>query len=69
PHGLSFQKSAEQFGIDYFHLKTTNDFIKNYLASQKKSRSSIIEITTNRKANWELHQKISKAVNSALDKD
>jgi len=68
PHGLSFQKSAEQFEIAYHHPKTIGEFIKAYTDSQRKKSSAIIEVSTNRQANWELHQKISQNVKTALAK-
>lgn len=68
PHGLSFKKSAEQFEILYYHPKTAGEFSQVYAESQKKNRCAIIEVTTNRKANWELHQNIGKAVKNALAK-
>jgi 2-succinyl-5-enolpyruvyl-6-hydroxy-3-cyclohexene-1-carboxylate synthase len=67
PHGLSFQKSAEQFGISYFHPESTAELTKQFLDAQKKNRPAIIEVTTDRKTNWELHEKISQAVKKALD--
>jgi 2-succinyl-5-enolpyruvyl-6-hydroxy-3-cyclohexene-1-carboxylate synthase len=68
PHGLTFQKSAEQFDLAYHQPKSIGEFTKIYLNSQKMNRSGIIEIKTERKANWGLHQKINKAVKAALDK-
>lgn len=68
PHGLSFEKSAEQFGINYYHPKTAVEFQRTYSNSQKKKNSSIIEITTNRKANREFQQKIAQKVKAVLSK-
>jgi len=68
PHGLSFQKSAEQFDIKYICPKTIDEFKKQFRSSQKSRSSSIIEIKTGRKANFEMHQRISSAIKSELDK-
>jgi len=68
PHGLSFEKSAGQFGISYFHPKTAGDFKRIYSNTQKKKNSSIIEIATSRKANWELHQKMAHKIKAVLAK-
>jgi len=68
PHGLTFQKAAEQFGIVYYHPRSLNEFSKNYKELHKSKRSAIVEITTNRKANWQLHQQISQTIVKALAK-
>ena len=68
PHGLSFEKSAEQFDIIYQNPKTIADFTKIYCASQKKRKSSIIEVNTQRSANLELNKHISRAITTTLGK-
>ncbi len=68
PHGLSFQKSADQFQIDYHHPQTIAEFGKIYTDSQRKNSSVIIETTTNRQTNWDLHQKISQNIKMGLAK-
>jgi 2-succinyl-5-enolpyruvyl-6-hydroxy-3-cyclohexene-1-carboxylate synthase len=68
PHGLSFEKSAEQFDIASHHPKSITAFTKTYAASQKKKSSTIIEVSTGRKANLELNKQISRTVKTALSK-
>jgi len=68
PHGLSFEKSAEQFDISYRNPKSIADLTKIYSAVQKKKRSSIIEVSTERQANLELNKQISQAVKTVLAK-
>ncbi len=68
PHGLSFEQSAEQFHIPYYCTQSITDFTKIYIALQKKKSSSIIEISTNRQANYKLNEQITRAIKSALDR-
>ncbi len=68
PHGLSFEQSANQFSISYYCPQSITDFIKIYSASQKLKRSSIIEVSTERRANRLLTRQISQAIKTELDK-
>ena len=68
PHGLSFEKSAEQFDISYHNPRSIADFTKVYSASQNKKNSSIIEVSAERYANLELSKQISQAIKTALAK-
>lgn len=62
PHGLTFQKTAEMFGLAYFHPVTTKEFQKTYQVAVSAKKSVIIEVTTNRRQNFEYHHKLQAKV-------
>ncbi len=66
PHGLSFKHVAGQFGLDYFRPESIKEFSQCYIACQSSNKSSIIEVTTNRSANFKLHQEITAALKKVL---
>jgi 2-succinyl-5-enolpyruvyl-6-hydroxy-3-cyclohexene-1-carboxylate synthase len=56
PHGLDFANAAAMFGLDYYHPQHQAELIKNYNQALANGRSAIIEVTTDRAENWQLHQ-------------
>jgi 2-succinyl-5-enolpyruvyl-6-hydroxy-3-cyclohexene-1-carboxylate synthase len=56
PHGLNFAHAAAMFKIDYYHPLDRSEFIANYTQSLELERTAIIEVTTDRSKNWQLHQ-------------
>ncbi len=66
PHGLSFENSARQFGLEYFQPKSKKEFGRCYATCQISNKPSIIEVKTKRKANFKLHQEITAALNKVL---
>lgn len=56
PHGLRFEAAASMFGLAYHHSTTLQDFLTTYRAASEKATGSIIEVTTERRANHALHQ-------------
>ncbi|MCH8027312.1 MAG: 2-succinyl-5-enolpyruvyl-6-hydroxy-3-cyclohexene-1-carboxylic-acid synthase [candidate division Zixibacteria bacterium] len=66
PHGLSFENSARQFGLNYFQPVSMKEFNRVYTACQKSNKSSIIEVKTERSANFKLHQEIIAALKKVL---
>jgi 2-succinyl-5-enolpyruvyl-6-hydroxy-3-cyclohexene-1-carboxylate synthase len=56
PHGLDFANAAAMFGLDYYHPQHQDELIKNYIKALANGRSAIIEVTTDRSENWQLHQ-------------
>jgi 2-succinyl-5-enolpyruvyl-6-hydroxy-3-cyclohexene-1-carboxylate synthase len=60
PHGLKFSHAAVMFGLDYYHPQTQDKFIADYTQALANNRSAIIEIATDRQANWQLHQAIQE---------
>jgi 2-succinyl-5-enolpyruvyl-6-hydroxy-3-cyclohexene-1-carboxylate synthase len=66
PHGLNFDRAAAMFGLDYYHPQTQTEFIDNYTQSLATNKSVIIEITTDRQANWQLHQDIQGEIQQKI---
>jgi 2-succinyl-5-enolpyruvyl-6-hydroxy-3-cyclohexene-1-carboxylate synthase len=58
PHGVNFSHAAVMFGLDYYHPQTQAEFIEYYTQSLATNKSAIIEVTTDRQANWQFHQDI-----------
>jgi 2-succinyl-5-enolpyruvyl-6-hydroxy-3-cyclohexene-1-carboxylate synthase len=56
PHGLDFANAAAMFGLDYYQPQHQSELIKNYTQALANGRSAIIEVTTDRSKNWQLHQ-------------
>jgi 2-succinyl-5-enolpyruvyl-6-hydroxy-3-cyclohexene-1-carboxylate synthase len=56
PHGLDFAYAAAMFKLDYYHPQTSDGFIRDYTQALEIDRSAIIEVTTDRAENVELHQ-------------
>ena len=67
PHGLSFDKAADMFGLDYYCPDSKESFITSYLSAQKENHSAIIEIKSNRAENYSFHQALQKKIISALN--
>jgi len=44
PHGMTFEKIAEQFGVEYLTPSIPDEFIKSYNFAQKSGKSNLIEI-------------------------
>ncbi len=66
PHGLSFDKATDMFGIDYYCPDSKESFITSYISAQKENRSAIIEIKSDRSENFRIHQEIEKRIKSTL---
>ncbi len=60
PHGVEFSHVAAMFEIDYYHPHTTTELIANYTHALTTDRSAIIEVTTDRTENWQLHQALTQ---------
>lgn len=61
PHGLSFEKIAAFFEISYHHPLHQKEYFSTLHSCIEKGKSSIIEVITDRQANWNLHQTLYKA--------
>ncbi len=62
PHGLEFSHAAAMFGLKYYHPQTQTEFIEHYTQAITANQSVIIEVTTDRQANWQLHQDLQQAI-------
>lgn len=58
PHGLAFRSAAQLFGLDYHHPATPDAFVGAYQEACERATGTIIEVTTERKANHELHRRL-----------
>ena len=59
PHGLKFDRAAAMFELDYYHPQNSAEFIHNYQQALAKNCSAIIEVTTDRVENLQLHQALN----------
>ena len=59
PHGLNFSYAAAMFDLDYYHPHSRDELIGDYQQSLVKNRSAIIEVTTDRAENLQLHQALN----------
>lgn len=68
PHNLNFKSAAGMFDLPYYNPSTVSEFVKIYRACISGESSSIIEIKTDRKENFELHQKLQNRIRKEIDK-
>ena len=69
PHGLDFSYAAAMFGIDYYHPLDRLEFTQCYIQALANSRSTIIEVTTDRAENWQFHQDLQVYIQQQLQSD
>lgn len=66
PHGLDFKQAAAMFGLNYASPATLTDFSTDYQEALTAKKPTLIEVTTNRKANYEYHQQIQEEIKKRL---
>lgn len=66
PHGLSFEHAAALFGIRYEHPATASEFCQTYRAACTGREATIIEVTSDRRTNYALHQALQRQTTEAL---
>jgi len=66
PHGLTFEKAAQMFGIRYYHPETTPAFQSCYEEALAEDHSAILEVTLDRKKNHALHLQLLKDMQDAV---
>ncbi len=66
PHGLTFSNLARQFDLQYVCPANLIDFTNMYVQACTGRASSIIEVTTDRNENYQLHQRIRTAITRTL---
>jgi 2-succinyl-5-enolpyruvyl-6-hydroxy-3-cyclohexene-1-carboxylate synthase len=69
PHGLDFSHAAAMFGIDYHHPLDRDELIDTYTQALKNQRSAIVEVTTDRAENWQLHQDLQVYIQQRIQCD
>jgi 2-succinyl-5-enolpyruvyl-6-hydroxy-3-cyclohexene-1-carboxylate synthase len=68
PHGVNFAHAAAMFGIDYYQPQTPDQLIYDYRQAIANHRSAVIEVTTDRSENLQLHQNLDRAIQQHLNK-
>jgi 2-succinyl-5-enolpyruvyl-6-hydroxy-3-cyclohexene-1-carboxylate synthase len=66
PHGVNFSHAAAMFGLDYYHPQTSDEVIRDYQQALAKNCSAIIEVTTDRSDNLQLHQALDAEIQQQL---
>ena len=66
PHGLRFDEITRGFGLSYSAPSSMQEFIRAYQHATSHQGASVIEVTTNRRANADLHRAISKEIATSL---
>ena len=66
PHGVNFFHAAAMFGIDYYHPQTSDELIRDYQQALAKNCSAIIEVTTDRSDNLQVHQALDAEIQQQL---
>ncbi|MFO1433893.1 MAG: 2-succinyl-5-enolpyruvyl-6-hydroxy-3-cyclohexene-1-carboxylic-acid synthase [Candidatus Competibacteraceae bacterium] len=67
PHGFGFQAAAQLFGIDYRAPKTNGELLEAYRTAVATGRSTLIEIVTDRRENYELHQALQSRIVARIE--
>jgi 2-succinyl-5-enolpyruvyl-6-hydroxy-3-cyclohexene-1-carboxylate synthase len=66
PHAFSFEHAARMFDLDYASPASLDDFARIYEEALSERSSCIIEVTTDRAENVELHRRVEAAVAEAV---
>ncbi len=66
PHGLTFDKAAAMFDLDYHHPGDVSAFSSAYTKALTSDRGSIIEITTDRAENLALHLSLNARILASI---
>jgi 2-succinyl-5-enolpyruvyl-6-hydroxy-3-cyclohexene-1-carboxylate synthase len=66
PHGLRFNDITRGFGLPYTAPASMEEFLRAYQNATSHQGASVIEVTTNRHANADLHRAISKEISKTL---
>ena len=66
PHGMTFEHAAAQYGLDYVHAATAEEYREALAQSLRRPGTQLIEVTTDRVENAALHVEISRRVGEVL---
>jgi 2-succinyl-5-enolpyruvyl-6-hydroxy-3-cyclohexene-1-carboxylate synthase len=66
PHGLRFNDITRGFGLPYTAPSSMEEFMMAYQTATTHRGASVIEVSTNRHANADLHRAISKEISKTL---
>jgi 2-succinyl-5-enolpyruvyl-6-hydroxy-3-cyclohexene-1-carboxylate synthase len=67
PHGVNFCHAAAMFELDYYHPQHREELIQVYTQALAARRSAIIEVTTDRTENLQLHQDLNRCIQQQFD--
>lgn len=65
PHGLRFQPVSQLFKINYAQPQTPSEFIQVYQTALNASKSTLIEVISERSYNYQLHQDLQNEIIAA----
>jgi 2-succinyl-5-enolpyruvyl-6-hydroxy-3-cyclohexene-1-carboxylate synthase len=68
PHGMSFEQAAGMFGLAYSKPATGKAFVGAYQNALKSSRSTIIEVVTDRNENIKIHKALQEKITHVVNK-
>jgi 2-succinyl-5-enolpyruvyl-6-hydroxy-3-cyclohexene-1-carboxylate synthase len=68
PHGLDFQHAAAMFKLNYYHPQNSDELIHAYQQALAIDRSAIIEVTTDRSENLQLHQALNLDIQQQFER-
>ena len=66
PHGLEFAQVAGMFKVEYYQPQTADELIRDYQQALAKNCSAVIEVTTDRSDNLQLHEALDKEIQQRL---
>jgi 2-succinyl-5-enolpyruvyl-6-hydroxy-3-cyclohexene-1-carboxylate synthase len=66
PHNLNFEGVARMFGLEYTSPTSKSAFVEAYETAAKKPQSTLIEVVTQRKENYDLHMALQKEISVKL---
>jgi 2-succinyl-5-enolpyruvyl-6-hydroxy-3-cyclohexene-1-carboxylate synthase len=67
PHGLDFSHAAAMFKVDYYHPQNIDELICDYTKALADHHSVIIEITSDRADNLQVHQDLNLSIQQQFD--
>jgi 2-succinyl-5-enolpyruvyl-6-hydroxy-3-cyclohexene-1-carboxylate synthase len=67
PHDLIFKPIVEMFAIDYFAPQTNAEFVEVYRRAISADHSSVLEISSDRGKNYQLHQNLQQMIVEKLE--
>ena len=65
-HGVNFKAAAALFNLPYFHPQTQEEFETVLIQQRKEPTTCLIEITTNREENLQIHHQLQYSVATCL---
>ncbi|OLE70275.1 MAG: hypothetical protein AUI36_03940 [Cyanobacteria bacterium 13_1_40CM_2_61_4] len=66
PHNLDFEGAGRMFGLEYVRPSSKSAFVEAYRAAAKKQQSTLIEVVTQRKENYDLHIALQREISAKL---